>query len=75
MIGRAQSSDQTPSLLAAGLGLGGLGDLMTHPEPSREGILIGLSCLILCAGFSAFPGARAAGAGCGAVGRRRRGRA
>ena len=53
-----QSNDPTLSLLAAGFGLGGLGYLMTHPEPSREGILIGLSCLILCAGFSALPRSR-----------------
>ncbi|MHB2206854.1 hypothetical protein [Methylobacterium sp. CM6257] len=34
--------------------------MMTRPEPSPDGILIGLACLILCDGFSAMPGAQSA---------------
>ncbi|KNY23441.1 hypothetical protein [Methylobacterium sp. ARG-1] len=50
-----------PSLsrfLAAGTGLGGLGYMMAHPDPSVESILIGLACLILCAGLSAIPASK-----------------
>ena len=42
-------------ILAAGSGLGGLGYLMTRTDPSVEGVLTGLSCLVLCIGFSALP--------------------
>ncbi|MCJ2096245.1 hypothetical protein MKK67_27645 [Methylobacterium sp. J-072] len=42
-------------ILAAGSGLGGLGYLMTHPDPTVEGVVTGLSCLVLCVGFSAMP--------------------
>ncbi|MDP4002598.1 energy transducer TonB [Methylobacterium sp. NEAU K] len=45
----------TPQFLAAGSGLGGLGYMMTHPEPSVRGVAIGLCCLVLCAGFAAMP--------------------
>ncbi|MGH1572617.1 hypothetical protein ACRAWG_20505 [Methylobacterium sp. P31] len=52
--------DPTPRFLAAGFGLGGLGYMMTHPEPSAEGVLIGFACLILCTGFSATAGSKTA---------------
>ncbi|MCJ2059632.1 hypothetical protein MKL09_24215 [Methylobacterium sp. J-048] len=42
-------------ILAAGSGLGGLGYMMTHPDPSVESVVTGLSCLVLCVGFSAMP--------------------
>ncbi|CAM2842418.1 hypothetical protein JHFBIEKO_2049 [Methylobacterium mesophilicum] len=42
-------------ILAAGSGLGGLGYMMTQPDPSVEDVMTGLSCLVLCVGFSAMP--------------------
>jgi len=42
-------------ILAAGSGLGGLGYMMTHPDPFVESVMTGLSCLVLCVGFSAMP--------------------
>ena len=44
-----------PRLLAAGSGLAGLVYMMIHAEPSVETVAIGVSCLILCIGFSAVP--------------------
>ncbi|KST61604.1 hypothetical protein AO398_02855 [Methylobacterium sp. GXS13] len=35
-------------ILAAGSGLGGLGYMMTDPDPSVESVMTGLSCLVLC---------------------------
>ncbi len=49
------SSPSLSRILAAGTGLGGLGYMMAHPDPSVESILIGLACVILCAGLSAMP--------------------
>ena len=42
-------------ILAAGTGLCGLGYMIARSDPSVEGILIGLSSAILCAGLSAIP--------------------
>jgi hypothetical protein len=49
------SNPSLSRILAAGTGLGGLGYMMAHPDPSVESILIGLACVILCAGLSAMP--------------------
>jgi hypothetical protein len=47
-----RSVDPTPRLLAAAASLTGTGILMCRPEPSRDGILVGLLCLGLWAVFT-----------------------